>query len=54
MSAIEKLKRVHPPWHSGDAYLRKGKIGRVHAYSARGGVSLCEVNFWTEMRFLEI
>jgi hypothetical protein len=42
MSAIEKLKRGHPPWHSGDAYLRKGKIGRVHAYSASGGgVSSC-------------
>jgi hypothetical protein len=43
VSAIEKQKHIHPPGHDGDAYLRKGKIGRVHAYSAcGGGVSSCD------------
>jgi len=42
VSAIEKQKHVHPPWHDEDVYLRKGKIDRVHAYSARGGVSPCD------------
>jgi hypothetical protein len=42
VSAIEKQKHVHPPWHDGDVYLRKEKIDRVHVYSARGGgVSPC-------------
>jgi hypothetical protein len=39
VSAIEKQKHVHPPWHDGGVYLRKEKIDRVHVYSARGGVS---------------
>lgn len=43
VSAIEKQKHIHPPRHDGDAYLWKGKIGRVHAYSAcGGGVSPCD------------
>jgi len=37
VSAIEKQKHVHPPWHDGDVYLRKEKIDRVHVYSACGG-----------------